>query len=603
MSDGTQHEESGISRRTLLLGGATALGAAAVSSGCATPRNEPLESYPVVPENRVKLPPHGRSVILIGAGLSGLITAAELIDRGFKVTVLEKNASAGGRVRSWREKAFGQTPDDPHWRGHPIEHGTHLLFNFYNNFREFMGRHGITGRPGNINGEAGGMTFAYGDGSVHRINASQVPAPFHAMPFIKDVSPRVPASEAASIGMRQALALMSFDAYNPGDVRYLDSISVSDWMGAMGFPASYVASFMDPLWDMGNFLPSDQTSALILHRLVSASCGHWKDLFFHQFLRDSTNESIIDPIHRYVVDNGGEVLFNQEVVAFDTHEGRITGVHTRDIHNEWICPVCGEVHEHATGRCRRCSHLFTEPTSAQGRTYQADEYLLGVDIPVAKKMFAQPPFNTLPFFASTQELPTSSIVVVYLWYPRVAGQPGVKSNWDDHFGKLECYMTAGFKYLGTTLNWRYKKHESFKDFDADIIETQIARTAWTKGLDNATIAMKIHEDLKGLIPGLPDMLDSMVVRWDNFTACTVGSERHRPEMFTPLSNFLILGDWNALDHNCFLMEKVNVNARKAVNHLLDKYKIAGGKMTILPSETPNLALDAVRKMHSVKAPV
>jgi uncharacterized protein with NAD-binding domain and iron-sulfur cluster len=121
-----------------------------------------------------------------------------------------------------------------------------------------------------------------------------------------------------------------------------------------------------------------------------------------------------------------------------------------------------------------------------------------------------------------------------------------------------------------------------------------------KDLSNYEIAQNLHADLKALMPGLPDVKDYLVMRWDNFSCMTVGAEANRPAMFTPYDNFLILGDWNALEHNCFLMEKVTVNARRAVNHLLADIGQTAGHMTILPSETPNLIVDAVRKLHSVK---
>lgn len=596
-----------LTRRELLLGGASVIGGASVlgsatlgsDNAVAAGGEGALPSYTVVPQNQVKLPPNGRSVILIGAGLSGLITACELIDRGFKVTVLEKNASAGGRLRSWREKGFGVPSKNPEWTGHPIEHGTHVLFNFYNNFRDFMGRHGLTARPTPINGEVGGFVFAYADGAIHKVPISHAVAPFHTLPMARNAGPHVPAADAVQFGVRQALASMSFDSFSKTDIAYLDSLSMSEWGEAVGMPKTYVAALMDPLWDMANFRPSSQTSALYYHRFLGAMFGDWKDLYFHQVFHDSYDDSIIEPLRKYIVENGGEVLFNQEVVSIHSSDNRIAGLRTREIDNEWICPVCGEVHD-APGPCRRCSHVILEPISAPAREYHSDEYLLGVDIPSAKKLFTKAPFKDLAFFHDTQNLPTSSVIVVYLWYPRVVGKPGVKSNWHDHFGDCECYMTGGFKYLGTTLNWSIRKKESFKEFDADIIETQIARVEWTQGLDNNAIAMRIHEDMKSLIPGLPDFLDSQVVRWDNFSAMTVGSEKFRPAMFTPLENFAILGDWNELDHNCILMEKVNVNARRAVNHLVEKYQIAGGKMVILPSETPNLIVDVVRKIHSVK---
>jgi phytoene desaturase len=45
-------------------------------------------------------------VAIIGAGFSGLSTACFLAKEGFKVTVLEKNTTAGGRARKFEAAGF-----------------------------------------------------------------------------------------------------------------------------------------------------------------------------------------------------------------------------------------------------------------------------------------------------------------------------------------------------------------------------------------------------------------------------------------------------------------------------------------------------------------
>ncbi|MHC2991174.1 phytoene dehydrogenase [Pontibacter sp. HJ8] len=47
-----------------------------------------------------------RKVVVIGAGFSGLSAATSLADQGYEVTVLEKNASPGGRARSFQAAGF-----------------------------------------------------------------------------------------------------------------------------------------------------------------------------------------------------------------------------------------------------------------------------------------------------------------------------------------------------------------------------------------------------------------------------------------------------------------------------------------------------------------
>ena len=47
-----------------------------------------------------------KSVIIVGAGFGGLAAASLLAANGWKVTVLEKNSSPGGRARVWKEKGY-----------------------------------------------------------------------------------------------------------------------------------------------------------------------------------------------------------------------------------------------------------------------------------------------------------------------------------------------------------------------------------------------------------------------------------------------------------------------------------------------------------------
>jgi isorenieratene synthase len=67
-----------------------------------------------------------KSVAVIGAGLAGIAAAAKLAERGFAVTIYEKESYIGGKVGSWKHNEKN------------VEHGFHAFFKQYYNLRNFL---------------------------------------------------------------------------------------------------------------------------------------------------------------------------------------------------------------------------------------------------------------------------------------------------------------------------------------------------------------------------------------------------------------------------------------------------------------------------------
>lgn len=92
--------------------------------------NNYLENINQVDENLPYSLVNTITVAVVGGGIAGLSAAANLAERGFKVSLFEKEKYLGGKMGSWSFESHGETLY--------VEHGFHAFFRQYHNLRGFM---------------------------------------------------------------------------------------------------------------------------------------------------------------------------------------------------------------------------------------------------------------------------------------------------------------------------------------------------------------------------------------------------------------------------------------------------------------------------------
>ncbi len=96
-------------------------------------RDHRAEWHPAATPGEAVRPLAGRGVVVVGGGVAGLAAATGLAERGVAVTLVERQATLGGRVRSWDIDLPGERPGS-------MSRGFHAFFRQYYNLRALLRR-------------------------------------------------------------------------------------------------------------------------------------------------------------------------------------------------------------------------------------------------------------------------------------------------------------------------------------------------------------------------------------------------------------------------------------------------------------------------------
>lgn len=298
-------------------------------------------------------------VVILGAGLAGLATAAALGPRGFDVVVLESRDRAGGRASSFTDAASGQLVDTCQ----------HVSMGCCTNLAHFARTVGIA----HLLQPQPRLYFMTADRRVSRFEADRLPAPLHlARSFLR--------AHYLSAGdkLRIAWGLAGLRR-DPGDADPL----FADWLvGHHQTPRT-----VDRFWGLVLTSALNETPERIGLRYA-------RKVFLDGFLRHRRGFEVELPrvplgrlygeeLQTWLERHGVRLCLGRGARRLIVRDGRIEGVELRE-----------------------------------GGVKRADWYVAAVPFDRLLGLLPQAVVESEPYFANLRRLETSPITSVHLWYGR-----------------------------------------------------------------------------------------------------------------------------------------------------------------------------------------
>jgi uncharacterized protein with NAD-binding domain and iron-sulfur cluster len=306
-------------------------------------------------------------VLVLGAGLAGLACAAELVDEGVEVTLLEADRIPGGKAASWKDGD-----------GATVETGLHVWFPHYRHLMDLMKK---AGAYDNILWRPTVFTYVLAGGAVGRLRFPDLPAPFHALAALlrfEHLGWRDRLSTVLGVGETVLRGLSYFDRFDDRDFE--------SWHRSRGLRPRAARRLLAPPAAALAFVDPRRVSAKTLltwfHHVTrnreSARVG---------FLDGGMHEKMIRPIAAYVRARGGGLRLGARVARIELDGGDP----------------------------RR--PLVTGVELAGGERLSADAYVSAMPVHALCETLSEAALE-LPYFADLRRFDPAPVISVQLWLDR-----------------------------------------------------------------------------------------------------------------------------------------------------------------------------------------
>ena len=463
-----------------------------------------------------------RSVAVVGGGIAGLTASALLSERGFKVTLFEKNDYLGGKIGSWpvRFKDGFETQ---------VEHGFHAFFRQYYNLRNLLdkigaGKYLIPIEDYLIS------TLDHGDYGFKGIKTTpalnMLSMAKHKVYKLGDMM-KNPES-------RRLLAFLSYDAEKT--YRLFDNVSFQQFAEQVGLPPQMMIIF---------------------------------STFTRAFFSESHLMSMAEMIkgfHFYFLSNDLGLIYDVPKDDFET---------------TFLAPARKFLERHGvtilTGKPVKNIQRRGEGFKVAGKSF--DYAILATDVVGSKSLAEASGFIQAENPESHQRLaalkPSQRYSVLRLWLDRDLEKKVPFFIFTDRVKLLDS-ISVYHNLEDTSAKWAKKTRGGIFELHSYAVPDEVP--------DKRTIRKHFLEELYAYLPELKKakILYEYHQLREDFTAFHTGLYNQRPTFDPGIDNLYLAGDWVKLPYPAMLMEAACTSALMAANAILEKENIQSEPVFSVP---------------------
>ena len=451
-----------------------------------------------------------RSVAVIGGGIAGLVSAAVLSERGFKVTLFESKDYLGGKIGSWpvRFKDGFNTQ---------VEHGFHAFFRQYFNLRLFLDRidsskHLIPIEDYLISTLDHGNYGFKGIKTTPLLNMLSMAK--HKVYRMKDMM-KNPES-------RRLLAFLQYDAEQT--FAKFDNLSYDQFAELAGLPPEMrviFSTFTRAFFAESHLMSMAEMIKSFHFYFLSNDLG-----LIYDVLGDDFERTFIGPVRKYLVERGVDIRLNKPVGKLKRKE---EGFVVDRGHFDYAV-------------------LATDVVG--GKSIAEDSGFLKEENPDS--------FRKLAGLKASQRYS-----VLRLWMDRQLKQELPFFIFTDRVKLLDS-ISLYHNIEAASSEWAEKNHGGVFELHSYAVPDDVQ--------DKAEVRKYLLEELYAYYPELAsaNILYEYHQLRDDFTSFHTGLYAERPTHDPGINNLYLAGDWVKLPYPAMLMEASTTSALLSANAILAK---------------------------------